>query len=254
MKAGQKHQPQAHWLKVRYGNIRSYSAFYTTTMRPPHLHIYFYTLSSQARLFFKICTTGMAIRSTTAALVAFYVVYFTLSQICSASTSLTESRFATTVGEWSVDVLNDGNLRFPSNPFSVPLEISLRAFYFYRPLDDPYEFSQNVALLRRGNLKVLIDSGSGRTPSPLGVAGKLPIRLGEVGVQPADITHIVLTHAHGDHLGGLVTPEGGAVFPNATVIMTHQEYSFWSSPVDRIKATASMVPPKFLGTCLSLFE
>lgn len=51
--------------------------------------------------------------------------------------------------------------------------------------------------------------------------------LREIGVDPKDIAHVVVTHLHFDHAGGLTTLEGekaAPVFPNAEVIVQKQEW------------------------------
>lgn len=176
------------------------------------------------------------------ALLALYALSH--AQTCT-SNSLT---FHTKVGDWNIHILNDGPLRFSSNPFLVPLEVVVRAFKFYRPKADPYVFTQNVALLRREELVVLVDAGSGSAPSPFGVAGKVPELLRVVGTSPEEITHVVLTHAHGDHLGGLLTTEGRPVFPNAKVVLSRQEHEFWSQSLSEIISTAPHFPVPLLGT------
>ena len=63
-------------------------------------------------------------------------------------------------------------------------------------------------LVRTGGHTVLIDTGVG--PDQIGPygpydrvikGGELPTRLAELGVEPADVTDIVLTHLHPDHYG-----------------------------------------------------
>jgi glyoxylase-like metal-dependent hydrolase (beta-lactamase superfamily II) len=84
-------------------------------------------------------------------------------------------------------------------------------------LSNPYEASINAFLFQDGNRLVLVDTGSGEFFGP-GFGGKLLSSLASVGVSPAQITDILLTHAHDDHMGGLV--HGGKLtFPNATVHM-----------------------------------
>lgn len=77
-------------------------------------------------------------------------------------------------------------------------------------------------LVRTGDHVVLIDAGVG--PGQIGpygphdrviVGGELPLRLRELGVDPADITDVVLTHLHPDHYGW-ATDDNAALFPNAT--------------------------------------
>jgi len=46
-------------------------------------------------------------------------------------------------------------------------------------------------------------------------------------VAPADIDTLVMTHAHPDHIGGMVGANGAA-FPNAELVVTGVEHSFWT--------------------------
>jgi glyoxylase-like metal-dependent hydrolase (beta-lactamase superfamily II) len=48
------------------------------------------------------------------------------------------------------------------------------------------------------------------------VQGRLPSSLGELDLRPDDVTDVVLTHLHFDHIGW-VSADGGPFFPNATI-------------------------------------
>ena len=52
---------------------------------------------------------------------------------------------------------------------------------------------------------VLIDTGLGPK-----VGGVLMQSIAQAGVAPASVTDVLITHSHGDHVGGLVTSEGDA--------------------------------------------
>jgi N-acyl homoserine lactone hydrolase len=49
-------------------------------------------------------------------------------------------------------------------------------------------------------------------------------QLAEIGLKPADIGYVAISHTHGDHIGNM------ASFPNSTVVMQRAEYSWIHSP------------------------
>jgi glyoxylase-like metal-dependent hydrolase (beta-lactamase superfamily II) len=86
----------------------------------------------------------------------------------------------------------------------------------------------NSFLIRRPGSTVLIDAGAGSTLQP--TTGKLLNSLNALGIDPATITHIFLTHMHPDHFNGLVDDHGRAVFPTAEVFAHAAEIDFWTRP------------------------
>lgn len=48
-----------------------------------------------------------------------------------------------------------------------------------------------------------------------------------LGVRPADIDAVLMTHLHADHDAGLITKEGAAVFPRAELVVHEDELKFW---------------------------
>jgi glyoxylase-like metal-dependent hydrolase (beta-lactamase superfamily II) len=84
---------------------------------------------------------------------------------------------------------------------------------------------------------VLLDTGLGPK-----VGGVLPLSLAAAHVAPAKVTDILITHSHGDHIGGLLTREGGLAFPNATIRMSAPEWAYFQSKGD--KAMLDAIRPK----------
>jgi glyoxylase-like metal-dependent hydrolase (beta-lactamase superfamily II) len=79
-------------------------------------------------------------------------------------------------------------------------------------------------LIRTGDRTVLVDAGMGPTQSPGGddaparlIGGQLPVGLRALGVGTGDISDVVCTHFHGDHVGWLFDLESRPVFPRATI-------------------------------------
>jgi glyoxylase-like metal-dependent hydrolase (beta-lactamase superfamily II) len=98
-------------------------------------------------------------------------------------------------------------------------------------LKNPVEASINAFLFRTGNRVVLVDTGAGDFFGP-GFGGKLLDSLSREGVSPDQITDVLLTHAHDDHMGGLVH-NGKLNFPNATVHLGKPDLDFF---LDRTNA------------------
>jgi glyoxylase-like metal-dependent hydrolase (beta-lactamase superfamily II) len=79
--------------------------------------------------------------------------------------------------------------------------------------DGTYLSETNTFLIRGGGRTILIDTGFG---------GALFDALGELGVRPEEVDAVLITHLHGDHIGGLAR-DGRALFPNARVYLARQE-------------------------------
>lgn len=94
----------------------------------------------------------------------------------------------------------------------------------------------NVTLLRDGPRTVVFDAGAG--PDFMPSAGKLLDSLAAVDVAPGDVTHVVFTHAHPDHIWGVLDVFDEPLFPEAAYMMGRAEWDYWWSPetVDRIGA------------------
>ena len=71
---------------------------------------------------------------------------------------------------------------------------------------------------------VLIDTGLGPK-----VGGVLMRSLAKTGIAPDKVTDVLITHSHGDHIGGLLTAEGKPAFPNATIHMSATEWQWLQS-------------------------
>ena len=92
---------------------------------------------------------------------------------------------------------------------------------------------------------VLVQTGSETILFDTGLPGDgVPSALAEVGLTPADITHVVLTHMHPDHIGGMTNDAGDEVYSNAAYVTGRVEYDTWAGTDNRIgQAVAAKVTP-----------
>jgi glyoxylase-like metal-dependent hydrolase (beta-lactamase superfamily II) len=94
-------------------------------------------------------------------------------------------------------------------------------------------------VLRNANHSVLIDTGAG--DFFMQAAGELIPRLRAEGLAPGSIDTVILTHGHGDHVGGNTTPEGKPAFPNAQYVMWKDEWDFWFSDTAEARVSKGLV-------------
>ncbi|WP_376100836.1 MBL fold metallo-hydrolase (plasmid) [Roseomonas sp. CCTCC AB2023176] len=84
----------------------------------------------------------------------------------------------------------------------------------------------NVPVLRIGRELIVVDLGGGGTFAP--TEGSFFARFLAEGLDPRAVTRVLLTHAHPDHLGGLLDGEGRLRFPNGVYYLSGVEWAFWS--------------------------
>jgi glyoxylase-like metal-dependent hydrolase (beta-lactamase superfamily II) len=154
------------------------------------------------------------------------------------------------LGSREIIVLSDGHLEVPAAALAANVpEGELKSFLATRALGPQrVTFHINVALVKTGSDYMLIDAGSGGTWEP--TAGKLAESLEAAGVKPEAIGKIVISHAHPDHIWGLVDEFDDSLrFPRAEYVVAAREFDFWTSgeaqmltgPVEGIAAGARRV-------------
>lgn len=134
-------------------------------------------------------------------------------------------------GEFDITVLTDGYI-------TVPIEIVLPEGTVEQRMEvlsltsdaDPANVALrgNLPLLRKGQDLILIDVGAGNKYQP--TDGRLCASMEVAGVSPDSITKVAVTHAHPDHIWGMLTSGGLLRFPNATYFVAEAEWTFWMDP------------------------
>ena len=135
----------------------------------------------------------------------------------------------TAIGDFTLTSVSDGELTLPAGMILDPLGADLRGeLQTEFGLGDVLTPPCNVTLLQAGDRNILFDVGSG--PEFMASAGFLIDALDAQGLVPDDITDIVFTHAHPDHLWGLLDDFDDLLFYNAQYMIGQDEWDYWTNP------------------------
>lgn len=128
------------------------------------------------------------------------------------------------LGDFEITALSDGTIDLPVDKLlKQPAEKTIRALQ-HAYLGVPLETSVNAFLVNTGNKVVLVDTGTAGLFGP--TAGRVLANLKASGYTPEQVDEIVITHMHGDHIGGA----SSTTFPNATLRIDKRDSDFWLTP------------------------
>jgi glyoxylase-like metal-dependent hydrolase (beta-lactamase superfamily II) len=132
------------------------------------------------------------------------------------------------VGSIEVVALHEGVLSFDRPPGLVRNASDEDVGEAYAVAGMPREkmtITFNALLVGAAKGWTLIDTGMGASAPPS--AGLLAANMQVAGVRAEDVGAVVISHFHGDHIGGLRRADGGYSYPNAEICVPEKEWAFW---------------------------
>ena len=142
------------------------------------------------------------------------------------------------VGKFNCTIFRDMMFKYLAKDFFInanPDELaqSLQKYHL-APDNIPSPFVS--ILLQNTDRRILIDTGIGYAEKPivfrgnsLMFQGRLHQLLQQEKVNKEDITDVIITHLHPDHIGGIFSEDGKLNFPNAKFYMHEDEWNYWHS-------------------------
>lgn len=119
------------------------------------------------------------------------------------------------VGKYEVFELNE---RSGKGSIEILIDAPDSLIVRYAP-DSTFDNAVNAFLVRKGEKVWIIDTGFGRNIFTI---------MDSLGIDPINVSQVLLTHMHGDHIGGMLR-DSTLLFPNAQVILSQKEFTYWSA-------------------------
>ncbi len=141
------------------------------------------------------------------------------------------------IGDLEVTALFDGTVALGRSELVgiAPGAVTRLLDHRYVPEDGKgLQTAVNAYLIQRGNHLTLVDTGTARCFGP--GLGQVLGNLRKAGYDPAEVDDVLLTHAHPDHLCGLLDAQDKVAYPNATVWLSDADAAYWLDPASEAGA------------------
>jgi len=145
------------------------------------------------------------------------------------------------LGQFEVTALFDGAIELDAKLLKNATPTDLQRLLSRMFVGNPkMQTAVNAYLINTGKQLVLVDAGAAKLFGPS--LGYVLENMKAAGYDPAQVDTVVITHLHGDHMGGLNDANGKPVFPNAKVMVPQADHDFWLSQAVADKAPEGMQP------------
>lgn len=145
------------------------------------------------------------------------------------------------LGDFEIIQLMDGARTFPvPDGFvaNVSKDEAIKAAAAAYMPDGKITIPFSPMIVNTGSKLVLIDTGNGlgAFAGSKGVVGQARGNMEAAGIDPKQIDIVLISHFHGDHIGGLKNADGSLAFPNAEIKVPAIEAAFWADESNAAKA------------------
>ena len=156
------------------------------------------------------------------------------------------------VGDIEVTVVTDGANTFKfadnhlTNKTRDDLNKALEAAHYPKDLmTTPY----NPIVVNTGGKLIVIDTGTGEAAyeRSKGQTGQFQTNLKAAGIDRNAVDMVVISHFHGDHINGLITPDKKLAYPNAEVLVPAGDWKFFMDDGEMSRATGDRMKAVFAG-------
>jgi len=144
------------------------------------------------------------------------------------------------IGDMTIEGVSDGSLLAPATAMFNKTDQDWLQHSQFLDKDGMLTFEMGGFLVRNGDRIALVDTGIGPHADATRT-GTLMINLIAMGIHPSEVTDIVLTHLHFDHLGWATDGER-RLFENATYRCHEAD---WSSSWGPRRSTTAWPSPSW---------
>src|SRR5438105_6376218 len=108
----------------------------------------------------------------------------------------------------------------------------------------------NPVFVNTGSKLVVIDTGTGEAAfaRSKGVTGQFQSNLKAAGIDRDKVDTVIISHFHGDHINGLIKPDGSPAYPNAEILVPAVEWKYFMDDGEMSRQTTDRMKEVFAGT------
>lgn len=147
------------------------------------------------------------------------------------------------LGDYEIIQLMDGARTFPM-PENFVVNVSQdkaikAAEAAYMP-EGKVTIPFSPMVVNTGSKLIAIDTGNGLGAfrATKGAVGQARSNMEAAGIDPRKIDIVIISHFHGDHIGGLKNADGSLAFPKAEIKVPAVEWAFWTDESNANRANS----------------